>query len=87
MTEQDPEVEVATPLSPDSSARLADVICTVLREDGGPIVQDLLDSGASVESASVYSDAIYATFLVDEGDYRQVQVVDRTDGEGEQTDS
>lgn len=83
MTGEDPEVEVACPLSNDSSARVADAIQKALRRDGGPIVQDLLDAGAVVEGASVYADAIYATFRVEDDDYRRVRAVDRTDGDDE----
>lgn len=83
MKRADPEVEVGLPLSNDTKARLADAVQKALRDEGGPIVEDILDAGGVVESATIYADAIYATFVVDEEDYREVLIVDQTEGDGE----
>jgi hypothetical protein len=83
MNGDDPEVEVATTLTDTSATHIGEALITVLRDDGGPMVQDLLDAGAEVKSATVYADAVYATFTVDEGDYEEVRKVDRTDDDDE----
>jgi hypothetical protein len=87
MTDEDPEVEVACPIGEDSCREVAAAIQDALRRDGGPLVQDLLDAGASVESASVYPDAIYATFVVEDTRYENVRAVDRTDGDDHADDA